>query len=104
MSKETTQDFQIVKPVIRMGNRRKRITALVVDELPETIVTAGLTNVTRVLVSQRVKLATPLVQNDKLGPVDILIGADHYFDFISHHTVKMGVNLLQSPSGYIITG
>lgn len=105
MGQPTTQDFQIVKPVIRMGNRRKRITAVVVDELPKAIVTAGLTDVIKHLNNKGLKLADREVKNDRVGPIDILIGSDHYYDFISKDVQMVdGIHLLNSPAGYLITG
>lgn len=81
-----SREYDIVKPVIQMGDRKKRITAMVVDNQPKTIVTLGLTEVVEHLTSKGIKLAEPIVNNDKVGPVDILIGAGKYYYFISRHT------------------
>ena len=105
MSKPNSEVYQVVKPTIQMGARKKRITAVVVDELPQAIATEGLTAVKERLMSKRITLADTEVNNDRVGPDDILIGADHYYDFISLNTVEReGVYLLKSPAGYIITG
>ena len=50
------QEYPIVKPVIKMGNRRKRVNAVVVDELPDVITVAGLTEVTKKLVNMALTL------------------------------------------------
>lgn len=105
MSNPTTQEFDIVKPVIKMGNRLKRITAVVVEQLPKAIVITGVTEAVHYLTSRGIKLADPNIINDTIGPVDILVGADHYYDFVSTNSIICeGVRLLQSPSGYMITG
>ena len=94
-----------LKPVIKMGNRQKRITAVVVEQLPRAIVTAGMTEAVQHLTSKGIILTDPIVNNDTIGPIDILIGVDHYYDFISPYTIMCeGIRLLKSPSGYIITG
>ena len=105
MGQPITQSYDIVKPLITMGNRKKRITAVVVDELPQTIVTTGLTGSMVQLREEGFKLADTIPNQDRVGSVDILIGADHYYDFISLRTiVHKGIHLLKSPSGYILTG
>lgn len=76
---------------------------MVVDEVPERITTAGLTEVTKKLAGTGLPLANPVVHEDRLGPADILIGNDYYYDFISGHIVSQGVHLLKSPLGYMIT-
>lgn len=105
MDHPTTQEFDIVKPVIQMVNHRKRINAVVVEQLPRTIVTAGMTDAMQHLIRKGIILADPNIQNDTIGPVDLLIGVDYYYDFISPHSIMYdGVRLLESTSGYIITG
>ncbi|XP_045116130.1 uncharacterized protein LOC123507385 [Portunus trituberculatus] len=105
MTEPTTAIYDIVKPTIRMGNRRKRLTAVVVDELPKTIVTSGLSEIMERLSDQGIQLADMVSNDDRIGPVDMLIGSDHFYDFISPHIImREGVHLLDSPSGYLITG
>ncbi|XP_045135683.1 uncharacterized protein LOC123518747 [Portunus trituberculatus] len=95
----------IVKPVIQMGNRKKRITAVVTDELPQTIVTTELSDVVHKLTKKGIQLADPIVENDKVGPIDILVGCDHYYDFISTNPkIIDDKHLLNTPAGYIVTG
>ncbi|KAG7163876.1 hypothetical protein Hamer_G027372 [Homarus americanus] len=97
MGKSTTQDFQIVKPVIKTGNQRKRITAVVVDELPKATVTARLTDVIKQLTSRGLNLVDLIMNNDRVGPIDVLIGSDHHYDFILPHSItEDGVHLLKS--------
>ena len=75
------------------------------DELPQCIATAGLSKAIEKLARRGIRLADPGVNNDKVGPVDILIGSDHYYKFISLHVIQReGVHLLNFPSGYLITG
>ncbi|XP_045119397.1 uncharacterized protein LOC123509263 [Portunus trituberculatus] len=96
-----SQKYDIVKPVLQMGNRKKRVTAVVVDTLPDTIVTVGLSNVIDHLTSKGMNMADTEVNDDKVGHIDILIGADHYYDFISTTTAVVdGIHLLSSPAGY----
>lgn len=104
MGKPNSNVYQIVRPKIRMGNRKKRITAVVVDDLPQCIKTTGLSKTIEKLTRRGIRLADPNVTNDKVGPVDILIGSDHFYDLISLHVIKKeGIRLLKSPSGYLIT-
>ena len=105
LSEPTREDYRIVKPVVKMGNRLKRVSAVVVDELPEAIVTAGLSEAVEHLTKIGIHLADPVIHNDKVGPVDMIIGGDHYYDFISlHGEERDGIHLLGSPSGYLISG
>lgn len=105
MATPKAQDYQIVRPVIRMGNRRKKITAVVVDELPDDITARGLSAAVKKLTTQGIKLADPNVNSDRVEPVDLLIGGDFYYDFIYPQVIMHeGIHLLQSPSGCIIQG
>lgn len=105
MGQPNTKAYRIVKPLLKMGNRRKRLTAVVVEELPQTIIMAGITDAIRELTSIGIKLADPVIGNDKVGPIDLLIGSDHYYDFIATNIiVRRGIHLLNSPSGYIMSG
>ncbi|KAK3894099.1 hypothetical protein Pcinc_002118 [Petrolisthes cinctipes] len=105
MGQPKSEDFHIVKPMIKMGRRRKRVTAVVVEELPPIIVVPGLSEVLRDLSSKGFQIAKSKVENDRVGNIDLLIGCDYYYDFISNHTISHeGIHLLKSPAGYIITG
>lgn len=105
MSTPNTRQFNIVRPLLKMGKRFRKITAVVVEELPRSITTVGLTDVTHRLQRDGINLADPVIENDRVGPVDILIGCDHYYDFIyPESTQYRKINLLKSPTGYIIAG
>lgn len=105
MGQPHEQKLEIVKPIVKLGNRRKRITAVVVEELPETIVTPGLTEVINHLTCCGLKMADPIVENDTVGQTDILIGSDHFYDFILRQTeLYDGVHLLNSSAGFIVMG
>ena len=104
MGNPVTQTYDIVRPIIKMGNRIKRIFAVVVDKIPQAIDTAGLTGAMEHLSRLGVKLADTIPLNDNVGPVSLLIGADHYYDFIGNVIVQEGIHLLKTPSGYIPTG
>ena len=78
---------------------------MVVDDLPQCIAIAGLSETIVKLTRRGIRLADPDVTNYKVEPVDVLIGSDHFYDFISLHVIKReGVHLLNSPSGCLITG
>ncbi|KAK3871585.1 hypothetical protein Pcinc_023273 [Petrolisthes cinctipes] len=57
MGQPKSEDFHIVKPMIKMGRRRKRVTAVVVEELPHVIVVPGLSEVLRDLSSKGFQIA-----------------------------------------------
>ena len=65
MSKPNSEVYQVVKPTIQMGARKKRITAVVVDELPQAIATEGLTAVKERLMSTEITLADTEVNTDR---------------------------------------
>ena len=62
MGHPTTQTFDNVKPVIKMGNRLKRINAVVVEQLPKAIVIAGMTDAVQHLTSKGITLADPVIK------------------------------------------
>jgi len=104
----TTSDYQyydVVKLVIKMGKRRKRVTTIVQEHLPTHIYTKGLTKVVKHLQECQIPIADPQISDDTVGPVDILMGADYYQNFIHPLTIQReGVYLLQSPVGHLVTG
>ncbi|KAK3871589.1 hypothetical protein Pcinc_023276 [Petrolisthes cinctipes] len=62
MGQPKSEDFHIVKPMIKMGRRRKRVTAVVVEELPHVIVVPGLSEVLRDLSSKGFQIAKSKLQ------------------------------------------
>ena len=97
-------DFEIVRTVIRLGNRVKRLEAVVMENLPNTIHTPGLKAAVEKLEELGVPLVDQYINEDKLEGIEILIGADYYDQFVTGLAVKDNISLLKCSGGCMIYG
>ena len=105
MASTVNQDFPIIKAVVQLGQERKRIRAVVVDTLPSHIRTIGLTEAIQILQAKGIAIADPHIEGDTVGAVDILIGADQYYNFVTKPIiVREGIHLMKTAAGHSISG
>ena len=98
-----TDSYEIVKLVVTLGKRTKRITALVVENLPSSIHTPGLVHAAKQLKKSKCSLADDF-DSDVVTNIELLIGSDYYGRFVSGITNQCGIDLIQSSAGYLIYG
>ena len=97
------KNYPIVQVSVLLGSRAKRISAVVIDKLPNNINTPGLTKTAKHL-ARRHELADKHLQSDIVTGIDLVIGADHYGRFITGLSQKSGIDVLQSSGGLVIYG
>ena len=98
-----SRQFDIVRPIFTLGNRTKRVTALVAEALPSSINTPGLLRAVEKLKSNQCVLADSF-DSDEVRDIDILVGTDFYGRFMQGLTNKCGIDLIKSSAGYLIYG
>lgn len=76
------EEYNVVRPIVRLGNRIKKITAVVVDSLPDRISVPGLGEAVDVLRKANVKLADKYLTSDTVDGIGLVIGGDFYGDYI----------------------
>ena len=97
------KEYNIVQVHVTLGGRTKILYMVVVDKLPTSIHSPGLVEAANYLKRKQIPLAD-VYENDNVSDVNLLIGSDHYYDFIDGMTNKAGINLLKTPAGHIISG
>ena len=96
-------EYQIVTPSVRLGRRIKKISAVVIRNLPSKIHTPGLKRTAQHL-AKAYKLADQNLTNDTLGNIGLLIGAEYYSSFVTGIGKREGVDVLETPGGVVIYG
>ncbi|XP_068223542.1 uncharacterized protein [Palaemon carinicauda] len=99
-----SRDYEIVNPVVSLGNRKKRVSLIVVKDMPEPIITPGLCDTMRYLDKIGYHLADRDIKSDKIDNIKMLIGADFLGNYLSDMRQVNNVDLLESPGGYLIYG
>lgn len=97
------EEYKVVRPVVRLGNRKKRIKAVVLEKLPDKIRVPGLVNATRILEAGNIKLADTLT-SDVIEGIEMVIGGDFYGDFITGLSSYANIKLNKSSGGHLIFG
>ncbi|XP_068225252.1 uncharacterized protein [Palaemon carinicauda] len=99
-----SRDYEIVNPVVSLGNRKKRVTLIVLKDMPEPIITPGLCDTMRDLDKIGYHLADRDIKSDRIDNIKMLIGADFLGNYLSGMRQVNNVDLLESPGGYLIYG
>ena len=79
--RDTQAQFDIVRPILALGNRKKRVSVLVADALPPSIQTPGLLRTVERLKRNHCILADSF-DPDEVRDINILIGSDYYGRFM----------------------
>lgn len=98
------EEYNLVRPTVRLGNRLKRITAVVVERLPDRISVPGLTRVTKMLKEAGLELADKHLTSDVIDGIELVIGGDFYGEFITGLATYSQTRLSRSSGGYLIYG
>ncbi|XP_069184503.1 uncharacterized protein [Procambarus clarkii] len=98
------QEFEVVQPLVRLGGYVRPVKVIVVNHIPLDMNVKGLRDTAKFLQKNRIKLADSKIKSDHLTNVDLLVGADHYYKFITGTTSQHGMNLLNSAGGCLLTG
>ena len=97
------QEYEVVALTFKHRMRRRTLHAVVVDQLPNYKSPVGLNEVHEKLAEKRYKLADPKYE-DK-GGINLLIGADHYYDIVhSGYVREDGLILIPTIYGYVLSG
>ena len=95
--------YSAVNANVLMGGKYYRFPAVVLDNLKTHIHTPGLTSTAKHLKKRGVRLADKF-KMDIVGEVDLLVGSDNYYKVVNGQTRVDGINLLQTPAGYMVAG
>ncbi|XP_069163482.1 uncharacterized protein [Procambarus clarkii] len=98
------REYQVVKILVRLGSSTNSILAAVVDKLPSDLQVTGIVHTAKYLRRNLMRLAYHKINSDSLIDVGILIVADYYYRFINGCTRQLGMNLLSSAGGKLLTG
>ena len=101
--RDTQAQFDIVRPILALGNRKKRVSVLVADALPPSIQTPGLLRAVERLKRNHCILADSF-DPDEVRDINILIGSDYYGRFMQRTANKCGIDLIKSSAGYLKYG
>ncbi|XP_064120251.1 uncharacterized protein LOC135224856 [Macrobrachium nipponense] len=102
-TKEPREYSTVTVPVRVNDDSLVTLKAIVVPKLPQSARPRGLCKIVSELKSQNVTLADPNLSSSQIDQVKLLVGIDHYFDFI-HSPQANGVNLIESSLGYLVAG
>ena len=97
-------EYVIVKPLVTLGNRKKKIVLAVVNDMPSQIVTPGLSETMKNLNNKGHHLADMGIQSDVVDNIRILIGSDFLGRFVSGMKSVENIDVLESSGGYLIYG
>ena len=96
--------YEIVRPTLSLGGRKKRVVMAVVKRMPQQIITPGLHATALNLNQLGYKLADKQINSDNVENIQILIGSDFFGRYMSGMTNVGGIDLLESPGGHLIYG
>ena len=96
--------YEVVRPVVSLGGRRKRLTMLVVESMPQQISTPGILETAQRLNRSGYKLADKHITSDTVEDIKLLIGSDFFGRYVSGMTRVDNIDLLESPGGHLIYG
>ena len=99
----STREYDVVNMMVTLGRRKRRISAIVVQTLPNAIHTPGLKEVANDLQQRDIRLADAYT-SDTVKGIDILIGSDYYGRYVLGLTNRRGIDLLKTSAGYVIYG
>ncbi|XP_069168893.1 uncharacterized protein [Procambarus clarkii] len=102
LANKGTCEYQVVKLLVRLGSSTNPIHAVVVDKIPSDLQVTGLT--VKHLKRNGMRLADYKINSDCLSDVGILIRAEYYYRFVTGCTRQLGMNLLSSAGGKLLTG
>ena len=100
---ESVGTYNQVEPTLLLGSRKVKVSTIVTDKLPSTIITPGLSKVKEALVESGIKLADPDL-DDKIEDVQLLIGSDFFGEFVNSIHKFKNINLFGTPGGEMIYG
>ena len=99
-----TDRYELVEPLVALGNRKRRIFMTVVREMPTEIETPGLFATAQKLRGMGYVIADKFINGDQIGNIQLLIGSDYFGRYISHITTVGNIDLFKSPGGHLIYG
>ena len=103
-SKGDSKVYEIVRPVISLGKRKKRVTLAVVDSMPQQFLTPGLYSTVTNLSAMGYEMADKEITSDVVDNIQILIGSDYFGRYMSGMTTINNTDLFESPGGYLVYG
>ena len=97
------ESYPVVKLILRLGKTFRRISAVVKRNLPSNIQTPGLRQTAERL-RRQYTLADKHLDSDNVKHVELIIGAEHYSQFITGLATRDGIDVLETPGGLVIYG
>ncbi|XP_064120225.1 uncharacterized protein LOC135224834 [Macrobrachium nipponense] len=102
-TKEPRQYGTVTVPVRVNDDSLVILKTIVEPKIPQSARPRRLCKLVSELKSRNVNLADPNLSSSQIDQVKLLVGIDHYFDFI-HSPQANGVNLIESSLGYLVAG
>ena len=102
-SSPKTSNYEIVSPLVTLGKRVKRVTLVVIDQLPNSISSPGLVNVHEMLKSQGIQVADD-VTSDTVTDIELMLGSDFFAEFVGGVRKIKDVSMFHTPGGVIPFG
>ena len=98
------KNYDIVKIPVHTNEEIINVTALVVETLPERIHMNGRSEAVKLLKNKNLNLADDNDQFDLYTNIEVLIGVDHYFEFVFAQKAINDLYLIPSKLGNLIAG
>ena len=96
--------YDLVRPTIKLGRFKLKITTVVVPEMDTNLTIKGYKETADFLKANNIKLADENIQSDTVGPIPLIIGADYYGRFVGKPQIKHGVQMLNTAGGKLLIG
>ena len=98
------KNYSVVKLPIDTKDGVMELSAIVVKRLPPSIHMKNSSRIISILEKDGYKMADSQMKNDIAEDINIIVGADHYYDFIKGQTNAREMHLLSTPFGMMISG
>ncbi|KAI3381781.1 hypothetical protein SNEBB_009349 [Seison nebaliae] len=105
-TKAEAKMYNVVQVPIVIGNKQLNLTAIEVSSIPSPAITPEIKRAANALKQLDVNLADNSLAGGRSSPIACLVGADHYFDIVLNHPIKLvrGIRLIPTKLGFAVTG
>ena len=103
-SRGRLKTYNIIEIPINHKEKSININAIEVEDLPSTIHMENSTKTIEYLQSKGYEMADPNIKEDLASKINIIIGANYYYEFVIEQKSVHQVTLLSTPFGMMISG
>ena len=97
-------EYPIVQFTLTLGNRKRQVTAIVMERAVASINVPGLSATYKKLKRKGVRLADRKIVQDLITDIELTVGADYYADYVHGIVQKHGICLCRTSGGHMIFG